>query len=54
MDFRPKIILLVGAPNYKGNNYYIAIKEVKIKGNNNSDRNINRAPRLYGKYLYSR
>ena len=46
MDFRPKIILLIGAPNYKGNNYYITIQEVKVMGNSNSNRNINGPLRL--------
>ena len=52
IDFRLKIILLVGTPNYKGNNYCIIIK-VKIKVSSNSSRNISKAPRLYSKYLYS-
>ena len=44
IDFRLKIILSVGAPDCKGNNYCIAIKEVKIKGSSDSDRNINGGP----------
>ena len=52
IDFRPRIILSVGTPNHKGNNYCITIK-VKTKVSSNSGRNISRAPRLYGKYSYS-
>ena len=58
MDFRVRIISLVGAPYREGNTYYIAIKDIKklmqIKVSSNSSRIILRAPKFYGNYSYSR